>query len=177
MTITNDTVNFIKGWEKFHPVPYADYKQYSVGYGTYAGPYPGPVPNIRLTEAQAHDRLMADLKKREQSIKPRLKVKLNNNQYGALMSFAFNLGVGHAYTIIDLLNQGKNAEATTQMLKYVNAGGKRLQGLVNRRNAEVELFNKPAPKLAPGIINNNQAKKAIIVVLIIITTIYFLNFY
>lgn len=67
--------------------------------------------------------------------------QLNQNQFDALVSFAFNLGCGNLRNIADDLNKNDFSGATANMKKYVNAGGNVLPGLVRRRNAEVELFN------------------------------------
>lgn len=62
------------------------------------------------------------------------------NQFDALTSFCYNLGSGK---MGELTNYGKNSKSkiANDMLLYVYAGGQKLQGLVNRRNAEVQLFN------------------------------------
>lgn len=68
--------------------------------------------------------------------------QLTQNQFDALVSFAFNLGCGNLANIARTLNTGNYAAATTQMKQYVNAGGSPLPGLVRRRQAEVDLFNQ-----------------------------------
>ena len=67
--------------------------------------------------------------------------QLNQNQFDALVSFAFNLGCGNLREIADDLNKNDFTGATANMKQYVNAGGNVLPGLVRRRNAEVDLFN------------------------------------
>ena len=67
--------------------------------------------------------------------------QLNQNQFDALVSFAFNLGCGNLKDIAETLNQNDFEDATKQMKEYVNAGGRPLEGLVRRRNEEVALFN------------------------------------
>ncbi len=65
----------------------------------------------------------------------------NNNQIAALTSFIFNLGKG---TMKKLTKNGTrdNETIAKKMLLYVNAGGRKLPGLVTRRQAESEQFNK-----------------------------------
>ena len=67
--------------------------------------------------------------------------QLNQNQFDALVSFAFNLGCGNLREIADDLNKNDFTGATANMKQYVNTGGNVLPGLVRRRNAEVDLFN------------------------------------
>lgn len=55
----------------------------------------------------------------------------------SLLELLYNVGMGQfrTSTILRLANEGKYAEACAQLDRWVNAGGKRVQGLVNRRNA------------------------------------------
>jgi GH24 family phage-related lysozyme (muramidase) len=80
-------------------------------------------------------------------------IKLNENQYGALVSWAFNEGCGAAEgsTLISRLNNGEDPDtvAAQELPKWVLAGGQVLPGLVNRRNAEIALF-----KTASSVIDN-----------------------
>lgn len=76
------------------------------------------------------------------------KVKLNPNQYGALVSWAFNVGCGNAgsSTLIKELNAGQNPDtvASNELPKWDEAGGVVLAGLQRRRAAEVKLFKTAA---------------------------------
>jgi GH24 family phage-related lysozyme (muramidase) len=79
-------------------------------------------------------------------------VKLNDNQFGALTSFAFNLGCGavQSSTLLKRLNAGENPNtvAEQEMPKFNKAGGKVLKGLSDRRAAEVKLFKKASSTIA-----------------------------
>jgi GH24 family phage-related lysozyme (muramidase) len=74
------------------------------------------------------------------------KATVNLNQYGALVSWSFNMGCGAAETstLIKRLNKGENVNTvlSEELPKWVHAGGKVLQGLVRRRNAEIALAKK-----------------------------------
>jgi len=171
MTVSNQTVNFIKAWEKLSLEPYADNKQWSIGYGTFAGAYPGPKPALKLRDEQeAHSLLMNDLKSREQTIKTNLKRNLNENQFSALVSFAFNAGVGAAQKVIDDINRGDLTGAVSRMLLYVYSAGKKLGGLEKRRKAEAELFNKPEGPLYLTDAPNDPRKIILTVALIVAIT-------
>jgi lysozyme len=82
--------------------------------------------------------------------------KLNENQFAALVSFAFNLGLGNLKrsTLLRLLNEDKPIAASAEFAKWNKAGGKVLKGLTLRREAERQLFLKPAL-----IINRKQVRK------------------
>lgn len=72
--------------------------------------------------------------------------KLNANQYGAVVSFTFNLGCGAAQgsQMMKRLNAGENPNTViaNEFPKWVHGNGKVLPGLVRRRNAEVALAKK-----------------------------------
>ena len=72
-------------------------------------------------------------------------IKVNQNQFNALVSFAYNLGLkslGNS-TLLKLVKLNPNDKKIgIEFAKWVNAGGKRVQGLVNRRNDEIKTYYK-----------------------------------
>jgi len=86
-----------------------------------------------------------------------LRVQVTDNQFGALVSFVFNLGPGRlrSSTLLALLNRGDAAGAADQFGRWVMGGGRRLPGLVARREAERELFLRPAARL---VVDNTPAQ-------------------
>ena len=76
---------------------------------------------------------------------------LSDHQYAALVSFVFNLGAGADWTIWKVLNAGRLDQVPSQMMRFVNAGGRQLAGLVHRRTAEVALWNTLDPAAAAAI--------------------------
>jgi lysozyme len=66
---------------------------------------------------------------------------LNDNQYSALLSFCFNLGANPKWTIWKKINGNRLNEVPDELMRFVNAGGKRLNGLVRRRSAEAALWS------------------------------------
>ena len=69
-------------------------------------------------------------------------VPLSQNQFDALVSLAYNIGTNafSKSTLVKKLNANDNRAAADQFDVWVNAGGKRMQGLVNRRAKEKALF-------------------------------------
>lgn len=65
---------------------------------------------------------------------------LSDNQYSALLSFVFNLGARKDWSLWKLVKAGNYELVSPQLLRFVNAGGKRLPGLVRRRQAEAALW-------------------------------------
>lgn len=71
--------------------------------------------------------------------------ELTDNQFSALLDFTFNLGADPAWTIWKRLKAKKFDQVPLEMAKFVNSGGKKLQGLVVRRNAEIALWSLGEP--------------------------------
>ncbi|MGI9025948.1 MAG: lysozyme [Burkholderiaceae bacterium] len=99
--------------------------------------YPGGI-----TREQAEALLRTDLMDTGKDVLNIVTVDLNDNQYGALVGFAFNLGLGNLRksTLLRLLNIGDYDDAADEFAKWNRAGGKLLKGLTARRNAERDLF-------------------------------------
>ena len=76
-------------------------------------------------------------------IRQLLKVQLNENQFSALISFAYNVGVNNlrSSTLLKKVNANPNdTEIFTEFLRWNKAAGKVLNGLVKRRQAEANLY-------------------------------------
>jgi lysozyme len=96
-----------------------------------------------LTDQQTLDLLAQDVKPAEQAVDGGVQVALNQNQFDALVSFTFNVGVGafQSSTLLKVLNQQQYDEVPAQLLRWTRAAGKVVQGLVNRRQNEINLWN------------------------------------
>jgi lysozyme len=95
-----------------------------------------------LTEAQATKLLAFDLEKFELDVKRFAKVELNENQLGALVSFAYNVG-STAFknsTLLRKLNTYDFQGASLQFRRWTKSDGVELRGLIRRRNNEKRLF-------------------------------------
>ncbi|RWL45373.1 MAG: hypothetical protein EOR60_15025 [Mesorhizobium sp.] len=95
-----------------------------------------------LTEKEGNTLLAADTKAARLIIQRLVKVDLTKQQFGALTSFVFNIGGANfsGSRALAFLNENDFDHATTEMRKWVHAKGKKLAGLVSRRNCEVVLF-------------------------------------
>ena len=96
-----------------------------------------------LTEQQVYDLLDQDLDRFERAVNEAVTVPLEQHQFDALVSFSFNVGVGafKDSTLLKRLNAGDYAEVPNQLRRWVRSGGKKVQGLVNRREHEIKLWN------------------------------------
>ena len=111
---------------------------WTIGYGHTKGVQNGQ----KITQAQAEEFLIEDLKVYEKAVESCVKVPLSQNQFDALVSFCYNCG-GEALrtsTLLKLLNEGKYKNAAEQFLRWNKAGGKVLVGLTRRREEEKKLF-------------------------------------
>ncbi len=98
---------------------------------------------LGVTEAQAGEILVSDLREAEQAVERLVKVELTQGQFDALVDFCFNLGSGRlgSSTLLKVLNHGRYEEAAEQLLRWDVAGGEENAGLKARREAEVVLWN------------------------------------
>lgn len=138
-SIGNAGLELIKKFEGCRLTAYKDaVGVWTIGYGHTSGVTEG----MTITQAQADAFLKSDCQKFANYVDNTSYVPITNsltdNQRDALISFAFNLGQGNLKKVCANRNASQIASA---MLQYCNAGGKKLSGLVKRRNAEVALFN------------------------------------
>lgn len=135
-----DITNAIELIKKYEGCRLTAYKcpagVYTIGYGH--------TKNVKksdkITQEKAEEYLQADLVRFMKNVDKYDKMyHFTNNEYCALLSFAFNLG-----SIDQLTAYGTRSKKTiaSKMLLYVNCNGKPLRGLINRRRDEFNLFNE-----------------------------------
>ena len=99
-------------------------------------------PNQHISQKRANE-LFENIVNKSFDIKPLLKVELNENQYSALVCFAYNVGMANLKksTLLKKVNINPNDPSiVSEFLKWNKAGGKVLNGLTNRRIAESKLY-------------------------------------
>ena len=154
MNINKATIDLVKDFEGCKLTAYRDpIGVWTIGYGTTARAGLGIIPTAGMTITQAEaDQLLADgLNKFADQIRPMINAGLNDNQFGASVSLAYNIGV-HAFSTSSALkhiNAGDYDKAANSILLFNKAGGKVLKGLVRRREAERKLFLTPVFEQAP----------------------------
>ena len=137
-------LDLIARFEGYRAEPYWDHKQWSVGYGSYAGGRdPRVKPNITVSQSEAR-RMLADQVKTFEANVDKYDSTYNwtPNERAAMVSFAYNIG-----SIDSLTANGTRTkeEIAAKMLEYNKASGKTVQGLVDRRRAEFDVFTGGAP--------------------------------
>ena len=95
-----------------------------------------------ISEEQADALLREDVGVAEEAVSRHILVALTDNQFDALVSFTFNVGSGALgrSTLKVRLNQGRYDEVPAELMKWVWAGGRKLPGLIRRRQAEAALY-------------------------------------
>ena len=139
-------LSLIQQWEGLKLTAYKDVAGiWTIGYGhTSAAGSPTVTPGMTITKAEASRILQNDLAKFEARVEKLVKVPLTDNQFAVLSSFDYNTGALHKSTLLKKLNKGDYNAVPGELAKWVNAGGKKVQGLVNRRAAEAGLWAKGA---------------------------------
>ena len=128
-------ISLVTAWEGYKPMVYAD------PIGRTAVCWGHDDPGLVLGEIYTRERcealLSEDLAKHADALQC-IKRPMTNGQKAAFVSFAYNVGAPQfcASTLTRLANAGDMAGACAQLDRWVYAGGKRLQGLANRRAAE-----------------------------------------
>ena len=136
--ISQNGLNLIKEFEgcrltAYKPVPWEE--MHTIGWGHY-----GVTAGTTWTQAQADNQLEIDINnKYAPMVDAYVKGKANQNEFDALVSLAYNCG---NVFIADGWAEFSHAYVASMIPKYCNAGGQVLQGLVRRRQAELDLFNK-----------------------------------
>lgn len=142
MNISRNGIEFIKKEEGLVLNAYlCPANVWTIGYGHTNGVKKGD----KITEEQAEDFLVNDLLYSERIVNKMVKVKLNQNQYDALVSFVFNVGSGNFInsTLLKKLNAGaKSDEICVELRRWVFSKGKKLPVLVARRQRECELYQR-----------------------------------
>ena len=131
-------LQLLKSFEGCRLTAYWDVDGYSIGYGHHASDI---TKGMSITQKVADDFLKKDVAKFEKAVNA-LKYDFNQNQFDALVDFAYNCGAGN------LLKLTANNTRSIQQISYkipayCKAGGVKLMGLVKRRNAEKQLFDMP----------------------------------
>ncbi len=164
MKISQNGIDFIKGWESLHDGDLTKIGLqpklcpagvWTVGYGhairdVKTGKFLKGLENYELackmfndlTEHQANDLLKIDLMYYEDKVNKRINVEINQNQFDALVSHTYNTGGSN--TLFGLVNANAHKADIYNWftLHYITANRKVLRGLILRRKAEAELYFK-----------------------------------
>ncbi len=139
-------IEMIKAFEGFRGAPYKCPAGIpTIGYGATFYPNGKKVTmnDAAITEEQATELLAHMLVSFEKYVDSYCVDSITQNEFDALVSFAYNLGPANlkASTLLKKVNANPNDESIRlEFMKWVKAGGKTLKGLVRRREAEANLY-------------------------------------
>ena len=113
----------------------------TIGYGCTAK---AMVAKKQISQAEADLQLKKDIVRAQYTVVSSVRVPLTAGQEAALISFVFNVGqkAFKSSTLLKKLNAGDYASVPGQLRRWKFAGGKISQGLINRREAEIKLWQK-----------------------------------
>ena len=149
MKISNKGITLISKLEGFRSKPYLDSANVAtIGYGStfYLDGRRVKMTDKPISKDDAHRLLSIVANKFAVSVDKYTTACLNQNQFDALVSFTYNVGVGafKNSTLLKVVNKDPNNfdEVNKQLMRWVRAGGKVLDGLKKRRSKEIELYNE-----------------------------------
>lgn len=145
MKVSQKCIDLIKRFEGFSAKPYlCPANVPTIGYGStrYENGNAVKLGDAAIDEARAIGIMRSALKSYEADVLRYLKVPVNQNQFDALVDFAYNCGSKNLLksTLLAKVNAGDFKSASIQFDSWIYANGKKLSGLINRRKAERALF-------------------------------------
>lgn len=149
MHLSDEGLRLIKSFEGYHKrLPNGDCAAYlcpanvpTIGYGCTEGVKLGMVWSAEKAETE----FRKELSKFEAGVNRLVTAEINQNQFDALVSFAYNVGLGglQKSTVLKRVNAGQFDKVPAALAMWNKGGGRVLPGLVSRRQREGALFMKP----------------------------------
>jgi len=152
MKLSNEGKRLIYSFEGLHRSlgdgRYAAYRCPAGVWTIYAGATEGVKPGMIVTTEQGEEMFAKEIAKFEKGVERLVTVELTQNQYDALVSLSYNIGLGALgrSTVLRKLNKGDYEGAAEAFHMWRRGGGRVLPGLVSRRRREAALFLKPDEK-------------------------------
>jgi lysozyme len=140
------TIDLIKSFENFRAKAYLDSAGVpTIGWGTTKEIHLG----MTVTQEQAEEWIKQDIAEIENAIAALITLDLEESQFSALVSLVYNIGIHHfsTSTLLKKLNAGDLIGAAREFLKWDHSCGRTVNGLLNRRIKEQELFLTPHPQV------------------------------
>jgi len=149
MKLNSDGIKILHDFEGLRLTAYlCPAKVWTIGYGNTRYENGQPVRQGERITKQRAEELFTNIVNRDfvPGVRRLVTANLNENQFSALVSFAYNLGTGALgrSTLLRLVNANPNNHAIrAEFMKWNRAGGSVLAGLTRRREAEANLYFKP----------------------------------
>ena len=152
-------VALVKAFEGCRLTPYRDaIGLWTIGWGHLVSRDREAAPPAPITQEEADALLAADLARMAAAVARLLPVPLTDGQYGAVVSFTFNLGAGNLQTsaLRRKILRGDHHAVPGQLMRWVHAGGVKLAGLARRRAAEAAMYAGGQPRASqPARLDRN----------------------
>jgi len=145
MNISQNGIDFIKQFEGLRLTAYkavSTEKYWTIGYGHYGSDVK---QGMTITKTQAENMLKDDLVEYVDGVNAGLTRKVNQNQFDALVSFTYNVGITafKTSTLLKRVNAYEDDDVRYQFSRWNKSGGVVYQGLVTRRAKEADLYFEP----------------------------------
>lgn len=141
MKLSAEGQKLIERWEGRRNTAYKDSAgKWTIGVGHLIGPNEGHLLIGPITDEQVNALFRADVAWAEQAVERLFPRLVHQTQFDALVSFVYNLGETAVRngSLDDLINNGASPDdISAKWLQYSRAGGQVVQGLLNRRKAEL----------------------------------------
>lgn len=143
--VTQAGLDLIKRFEGFSPTIYICPGGYeTIGYGHLVRDWERDEWQAAepIIEQLGEELLSVDVMDAERAVLRLIRVPLTDGQFDALVSFTFNLGAGvlQRSTLRRKVNRAEHAAVPAEFRRWVWAGGRKLKGLMRRREAEVAMY-------------------------------------
>jgi lysozyme len=163
MKLTREGIALIKRFEGFRANAYRDaVGVWTIGYGhtAMAGP-PDVRPGMTIDRAEGSAILARDLEMFAAGVRKDLTRLIGDRQFSALVSFAYNVGLGNfrKSSVLAAVNAGQFEAVPRRLQLWVKAGGRTLPGLVKRRAAEAALFAGEDRSMPAGPVDPIEGKR------------------
>jgi lysozyme len=147
MTLTEEIKQFLKSKEGLRLKAYiCPAGKWTIGYGNTFYEYGSKVKKgDTISKNRAEELFENILYQFSKEVKSLLKTELNDNQFSALVSFSYNVGIGNfsKSTLLKLVNiNPSNPSIKNEFIKWNKGGGKTLYGLTIRRQKEADIYFK-----------------------------------
>jgi lysozyme len=158
MRMTDEGLALIRESEGFRAKAYRDpVGVWTIGFGhtSAAGP-PQVFEGLTITPEQGRKILARDVEMFALGVAKALRAPVTDNEFSALVSFAYNVGLGafQRSSVLRAVNAGDREAVPRRLQLWVKAGGRVFPGLVKRRAAEAALFMKGREALPPRKASN-----------------------
>jgi lysozyme len=159
MNMTDEGLDLIKQFEGFRTAAYRDpVGVWTIGYGhTSMAGEPAVAAGLVVTEAEASEILARDVALFAKGVRQLLRIDVTDGQFSALVSFAYNVGLGalKKSSVLTAVNARDFAAVPRRLQLWTKAGGHVLPGLVKRRAAEAALFTASAAIVVQPVVTKS----------------------